>query len=220
MSKSNQIVVATDKTLFLQGIKSIVENYNPNYKVHFAHNAAQLKQLTVVHDISLTVLDVELPDFFGNDLSLSQVHENFLADNKTILVTAFNKQLIYDLHKLELAGFVIYQSAVDDFTQAFDAAFSGRKFYAQPVIQVLIEMSMNRPKAQTKPHLHENLSDREMEVFMMVTQGKSAKEISDKLFISTHTVYTHRKNILKKLACNSAAELINYAYSQGLLEND
>jgi len=66
--------------------------------------------------------------------------------------------------------------------------------------------------------LNENLSERETEILTLVAEGRSSREIADQLHLSHHTINTHRKNILKKLACKSAAELMNYAYSKGLIE--
>ena len=165
-----------------------------------------------VNEFSILFLDQQVGGF-------ENLESSFFEQHNIVLITEQDSQIIYDLHKLELNGFITQNSQLPDYHQAIDAALEGRKYYSQLVIQVLIQMSMNRPKSKDS-NLHENLSEREMEIFMQVTQGKSAKEIAEKLFISPHTVYTHRKNILKKLACGSAAELINYAYSQGLLEND
>jgi DNA-binding CsgD family transcriptional regulator len=63
-----------------------------------------------------------------------------------------------------------------------------------------------------------NLSEREKEILKLVVKGKTAQEMADELFLSIHTIYTHRKNILKKLSCKNATELLNYAMSKGFME--
>ncbi|MFN3405324.1 MAG: LuxR C-terminal-related transcriptional regulator [Cytophagaceae bacterium] len=63
----------------------------------------------------------------------------------------------------------------------------------------------------------EELSNRELEVLSLLSQGKSSKEIADMLFLSEHTVYNHRKNMLKKLKVNRTADLVSKAFTNGLI---
>jgi len=212
MKTNTRIAIISPKILFVKGLKQIVEEYLGlvNKRSFLSINEFDIQ--AKVNEFSILFLDQQVGGF-------ENLESSFFEQHNIVLITEQDSQIIYDLHKLELNGFITQNSQLPDYHQAIDAALEGRKYYSQLVIQVLIQMSMNRPKSKDS-NLHENLSEREMEIFMQVTQGKSAKEIAEKLFISPHTVYTHRKNILKKLACGSAAELINYAYSQGLLEND
>jgi DNA-binding CsgD family transcriptional regulator len=61
------------------------------------------------------------------------------------------------------------------------------------------------------------LTAREIEILKLSAEGLDAKEIADKLFLSPHTVYTHRKNIMKKLNLKSNSELIKYAYKNNIV---
>lgn len=212
MKTNTKIAIISPKILFVKGLKQIIEEHLGLVSISSFLSINEFDIQAKVNEFSILFLDQQVGGF-GN------LETSFFEQHNIVLITEQDSQIIYDLHKLELNGFITQNSQLPDYHQAIDAALEGRKYYSQLVIQVLIQMSMNRPKSKDS-NLHENLSEREMEIFMQVTQGKSAKEIAEKLFISPHTVYTHRKNILKKLACGSAAELINYAYSQGLLEND
>jgi len=64
------------------------------------------------------------------------------------------------------------------------------------------------------------LTEREKEIVQLIAQGKMAKEIAGILHISIHTIYTHRKNVMKKLKISSPVELITYAINIGLVELD
>lgn len=212
MKTNTKIAIISPKILFVKGLKQIVEEHLGLVNISSFLSINEFEVQVKVNEFSILFLDQKVDGF-------ENLETSFFEQHHIVLITEQDSQIIYDLHKLELNGFITQNSQLPDYHQAIDAALEGRKYYSQLVIQVLIQMSMNRPKSKDA-NLHENLSEREMEIFMQVTQGKSAKEIAEKLFISPHTVYTHRKNILKKLACGSAAELINYAYSQGLLEQD
>jgi NarL family two-component system response regulator LiaR len=139
---------------------------------------------------------------------------------KTILFSDPDKESIYRLHKLHITSFFTLHSSAEEVIQTIRGTIEGVKFFTPKVVEALIEYSFRRGPEKPQQQLHDDLSEREMEVLMLITQGRSTKYIAEKLFLSTHTVYTHRKNILKKLSCKSAAELINYAYTQGLVEKD
>lgn len=62
-----------------------------------------------------------------------------------------------------------------------------------------------------------NISEREMEIIKLIAEGLSNKEVADKLFISTHTVTTHRKNIMAKLGVNNTAGLVLFAVRENLI---
>ena len=213
MKTNTKIAIISPKILFVKGLKQIIEEHLGLVNINSFLSINEFDIQAKVNEFSILFLDQQVGGF-------ENLETSFFEQHNIVLITEQESQIIYDLHKLELNGFITQNSQLPDYHQAIDAALEGRKYYSQLVIQVLIEMSMNRPKEEKSNSLHKSLSEREMEIFMKVTQGRSAKEIGEELFISPHTVYTHRKNILKKLACNSAADLINYAYSQGLLEND
>ncbi len=62
-----------------------------------------------------------------------------------------------------------------------------------------------------------HISDREMEIVKLIAEGLSNKEVADKLFLSTHTVTTHRKNIMSKLGVNNTAGLVLFAVRENLV---
>ena len=62
-----------------------------------------------------------------------------------------------------------------------------------------------------------NVSEREMEIIKLIAEGYSNKEVADKLFLSTHTVTTHRKNIMNKLGVNNTAGLVLFAVRENLI---
>lgn len=88
-------------------------------------------------------------------------------------------------------------------------------------IIALVEAFMNRPpKEGIAPHSESELTQRELEVLKLVALGHSNKEVAAKLFISAHTVITHRKNISEKLGIRSASGLTVYAIINHLIDTD
>ncbi|HRD83208.1 MAG TPA: response regulator transcription factor, partial [Saprospiraceae bacterium] len=100
-------------------------------------------------------------------------------------------------------------------SDAVRATVRGDKFFCSKILDVLLEKSLGRTTATCAPS---PLSAREIEVVQLVVKGYIARQIADMLHLSPHTVYTHRKNIMKKLQLQSPAELTLYALQNGIIE--
>lgn len=86
----------------------------------------------------------------------------------------------------------------------------------QEIKEKLTSLMQNAVQAET-PAPHPALTAREMEVLRLAAQGRTAKEIAEKLCISTNTVLTHRKNIASKTGLRTVAALTHFAMAHGLL---
>jgi DNA-binding NarL/FixJ family response regulator len=218
MAQKEKIVLATTQQVIATGLVNIIRTMDGVELVGTANSKPQLLELLVVHQPSMLMIDRWFENMF---LEENWEETNALTEKyRTILFSDPDKESIYKLHKLHITSFFTLHSTPEEVVQTINGTIEGIKFFTPKVVEALIEYSFKRSPAQPTQQLHDHLSEREMEVLMLITQGKNTKFIADKLFLSTHTVYTHRKNILKKLSCKSAAELINYAYTQGLVEKE
>jgi DNA-binding NarL/FixJ family response regulator len=218
MSQKEKIVLATNQQVIATGLVNIIQSIETVTLVGIATSKAHLQELLVVNQPSILIIDRWFDNMF---LESNWDETNGLTEKyKTILFSDPDKESIYKLHKLHITSFFTLHSTPEEVVQTIHGTIEGIKFFTPKVVEALIEYSFKRSPDKPSQQLHDDLSEREMEVLMLITQGKNTKFIADKLFLSTHTVYTHRKNILKKLSCKSAAELINYAYTQGLVEKD
>lgn len=213
---SIRILLAGSQPLILEGLNSLINHTSGMEVCGVASNPVALIQLAPVLNPDLIIIDRVFDSFF-NEENLKE-HDAFMSGYNVLVVSDFDKESIYKLHKINISGFITTHANTNELINAIRTITSGGKYFSSKVVEVLIELSFK--KTNNQKLLHENLSEREMEIFRLVTQGKSTKAIADELCLSTHTVYTHRKNILKKLSCKNATELINYAYSQGLMEKE
>ncbi|MBE2246144.1 MAG: response regulator transcription factor [Candidatus Competibacteraceae bacterium] len=213
VASSTQVLIAGSQPLLLSGLKALLEKCRGIAVCGEATDTLSLIQLAPVLSPDILIIDRSLESFFDEE-NLAQ-NDEFMEQYRVLLLSDMNKEEIYKLHKLKIQGFITTVSTPDELVAAIRTIVSGGKFFSSKVVEVLIQLSFKQPSSEK--NLHNDLSEREMEIFRLVTLGKSTKEIAEELFLSTHTVYTHRKNILKKLSCKSATELINYAYTQGLM---
>lgn len=210
-----KVLLALKNFLALQGFRMVVLDDPQMSEAGVATSREELFDIADQTAADLVVIDMEFDDLMNEEVLTA--YKSFFYAHKVLMISALHKEAIYKVHKEGISGFITIDSDAREIKDAMYATAHGGKFFSPKIVEVLIEQSI-RHVPEIKEELHRNLSGREMEILLLVAAGKSTKEIADQINLSPHTVYTHRKNILKKLACKSASELINYAYSQGLIE--
>ncbi len=155
-------------------------------------------------------------DFTSNDSLTSQDVEKITKVSQKpgflVISNDFKKETICEYMDCGVECFVTKGCSKDEILLAIKAAAKGEKFFCNKVLDFIIERSFS-PKNDCDST---KLTKREVEILKLSGEGLSNKEIADKLFLSLHTVYTHRKNIMKKLDIKSNSEFIKYAYDSGI----
>lgn len=102
----------------------------------------------------------------------------------------------------------------DEIIEAIYKTVKGEKFMCGKIVTDILQDSAETTTSSCEGL---NISEREMEIIKLVAEGYSNKEVADKLFLSTHTVTTHRKNIMNKLGVNNTAGLVLFAVRENLI---
>ena len=103
----------------------------------------------------------------------------------------------------------------DEIIEAIYKTAKGEKFMCGKIVSDILQNKSAEVPSSSCEGL--NISEREMEIIKLVAEGYSNKEVADKLFLSTHTVTTHRKNIMNKLGVNNTAGLVLFAVRENLI---
>jgi len=147
-----------------------------------------------------------------------QEHDGSFEETLKIIgiLTAMTKVLIISdeenilrikqLFELKVSGFLTKHCSADEIEKALSSIIDDKKFFCQEVLELIFN---NKPSEGS--YKNEGLSEREIEVLKLIGQGFTSKQIADQLFISIHTVNSHRKNLLKKLGMKSPTQLMVYA---------
>lgn len=148
-------------------------------------------------------------------------HPNFII----LESTAIPEPQAYSLEKIKsknpkLAILLIVTGKVDDNALPSISSIIKPEDSEESVLKKLKDFLNSAELANSKESLNLNVTEREKEIVKMVALGKTNKEISDLLFISTHTVITHRKNITSKLGIKTIAGLTVYAILNNLITPD
>ena len=135
-------------------------------------------------------------------------------DAKIIIVTSFiDDEKVYPAIEAGAAGYLLKTSTAHEIAEAIRATQRGERVLEPEVTTKMMDRLTNRT-----PILHEDLTNREQEVLLLIAEGKSNQEIADSLFITLKTVKTHVSNILSKLEVEDRTQATIYAFKHGLIK--
>ncbi|MDT2987444.1 response regulator [Enterococcus casseliflavus] len=139
---------------------------------------------------------------------------NDWPEAKIIIVTSFiDDEKVYPAIEAGAAGYLLKTSTAHEIAEAIRATQRGERVLEPEVTTKMMDRLTNRT-----PILHEDLTNREQEVLLLIAEGKSNQEIADSLFITLKTVKTHVSNILSKLEVEDRTQATIYAFKHGLIK--
>jgi DNA-binding NarL/FixJ family response regulator len=211
--KKINIIIADSHYLSRKGLAMIL-NENANFNlIAEALNGADLINLTKVHAPDLIVMDYASTNFSLDNIT--QIVKKF-PQTKLLAVTELQTNgIISKALKSGVTSHLLKECDEDEIVEAIYKTAIGERFLCGKITSVIIEEKRDNVSVSSCQGM--NISDREMEIIALIAGGNSNKEIADKLFLSTHTVTTHRKNIMNKLGVNNTAGLVLFAVRENLV---
>jgi DNA-binding NarL/FixJ family response regulator len=210
---ATRIVLADAQFLIRAGLRSLLSARSEFAIVGEAADMAEL--VTVCRETApdLVVLDYAQPGAFRPD-DLSMFHEAF-PDIKLMIVSAESRrEHLFAAVGCGVTAILTKTCDEGEILSALRAAAKREKFFCSKVLDILLEKHF----PGTDSCAATELSSRESEIVRLVAEGYSSKDIAKMLYLSPHTVHTHRKNILRKLSIGSTSELVLYAVNTGLVK--
>jgi len=212
--RQHSVLVCENQFLSREGLKRII-NRHPFYEVGGeASTQEELEAKLPLKPYDLITIDVRREGNFGIE-TISLIQETQPKSNIVIISNDLNKSHIYEVLGRGINHIITKYCREDEIFSALDGARNNEKFYCSKVLDIIINKTFGEEKSELA-----ELTEREKEIVQLIAQGKMAKEIAGILHISIHTIYTHRKNVMKKLKISSPVELITYAINIGLVELD
>ncbi len=146
---------------------------------------------------------------------ISKIKTDYPDLKVLVLVDPNDKNHISELIKLNIEGCVLKDISKDELILAAKKIHKGENYYSSEVYKTVVN---NLSKPKEKPVAEEILSKREIEILKHLVTGNKNNEIAKSLFISEHTVLTHKKNIMKKLKVRSTPQLIVKSIKKNLIK--
>jgi len=208
-----RIIVGDAQYLTREGLAKLVSSRGDMELAGIADNASAFRELAIATQPDVMIFDHDHPEFLGPEIIPSL---QLSAPESSIMVITLDRDPdhVFKLLEMGVTSILTKNCSSEEIINAIRAASKGEKFFCNAVLDKILEKKIRKTEQDCEPSL---LTPREVEIVCLVAKGLAAREIADKLFLSTHTVYTHRKNIMKKLNINSAQEIMLYALNQGLV---
>ncbi|MDD4189696.1 MAG: response regulator transcription factor [Mangrovibacterium sp.] len=213
-STIRKIVIVDDHTLFRNGLRILLNSLHNYRVVAEAANGQEFLDLLDKTETDLVLLDIDMPVMDG--ITAARLALNKLPGLKIITLSMYGEEdYYYKMVDAGVKGFLLKNSDMNEVKNALEAVYDGGNYFSSELLQTLV----NSLRTSSKPkEFHIDLSDREIEILLLICQGFSNQEIGEQLFISKRTVDKHRANILEKSQCKNTAQLVMYAIKNKLVE--
>jgi len=206
-----KVLIADDHQILREGLRRILEEASDIRTVGEAENAAQLLSLVRSARWDVVVLDINMPGQSGLEV-LKQLKEEYPKLRVLVLSMYPEAQFAVRAMKAGASGYLTKAAAGSQLLHAIRKIHSGSKYISDAVADQLAE-AVGRDTA-VQPH--QQLSDREFQVFKMISAGKTVGEIATELSLSVKTISTYRTKVLQKLNLKHNADIIRYAVEHDL----
>ncbi len=209
-----KIVIADDHQLVIDGIKALLMNVDGVKIVGEALNGQLLMDLLAkTTDLpEIVIMDINMPGLDG--IATARLMKQKFPSIGILVLSMYDKPMfIKNLIEVGVSGYVLKNSGRTELLNAIHNIADGQTYFSAEVTKSIMNSFRSGGDVQTP------LTKREVEIIQLIAKSLTTNEIADKLFISTHTVDTHRKNILSKLNLKNTAAIVNYAIKNGLMED-
>lgn len=205
-----KVIIVDDHQLFREGIRSLFSNHEDIEIIGEAASAEELFDGLKVLEPNIVLMDISLPG--ANGLEVISKCKKLYPNIRFIVLTMYDDgQYVVKAVRSGAYGYLLKNADEKELTEAVKSVFYDKKYFNQEISQLMVgNMALEGDN-------HKKLSDREMEILLLVSEGKTTKEIAGELFVSTRTVETHRVNMMKKLNVQNTAELIKKAVKLKLI---
>ena len=208
-----RVLIVDDHALVRMGIRRLLEDLPDMDVVAEAENGETALTLVKQHQPDVVLLDMKMPGIDGWEVT-RRLHKSN-PNVKVIAVTAQNAELLPGrLLQLGAMGYLTKESGLQEMAAAIRKVVRGEKYLSAEIAQ---KIAINRlQESQDTPF--DSLSEREMQVVLMITRGMTMQDITERLFLSSKTVNAHRYRIFEKLDVKNDVELTYLAMKHHVVE--
>jgi two-component system, NarL family, response regulator NreC len=215
MSKVH-ILIADDHGIVRKGLRLQLEQ-NPAFQViGEAADGREAVRMTEELKPDVVVMDIAMPNLNGIQATAQITKRN---PRVGVIILSMHSDESYLTRTLAAGakGYLLKDSADVDLERAVDVVAHGKSFFSPAIANTLLEDYMRQLQQRGLQDSYDLLTEREKEIFQLLAEGKSNKEVATTLDLSTSTVETHRTRIMQKLDLHSSAEIVLYAVRKKII---
>jgi len=207
MEKIN-ILIVDDHPMVLEGLRSLLSGIGYLQIAGIATNAFEAIDVIKNTAVQVAIVDINLPDINGIELT-KKIKTEYPAIKVLAMSTFKERSYISQMIQNGASGYLVKSASKEEIEEAILTAYEGRLYLSMDIntVDIAKQLSTQLPA----------ISTREKEVLSLIADGLTNQQIAAQLFISLHTVESHRKNLLIKFEANNTATLIKLAVKYNIV---
>lgn len=210
-----RILVADDHTLVRESLVGLLEAAEGLQVVAQAADGVDTIEKAIATRPDVVIVDISMPRLNGIEV-VRRLREALPATRVLVLTMHQEEEYVLHVVRAGAAGYLVKDSPVAELVTAVRNLHAGRGHFGPQAAKALADQLYDPKRAVIDPY--RALTSREREVFHLIIEGLTTKEIARKLEISAKTAENHRSRVLDKLDVRNTAELVRYAVHHGLLD--
>jgi DNA-binding NarL/FixJ family response regulator len=212
-----KILIVDDHRVVIEGIRGALREHAAFEVVGEALNGRQAVRQVESLGPDIVIMDISMPNL--NGLDATRQIKKTSPETRIIIFTMYsNKEYIVDLFKSGVSAYVLKEDPMADLIHAIEVVANDRMYYTPLVHNFLVEHIQELEEGKIVRDELDTLSLREREIFCLLAEGKSIKEVAQQLFISPKTVETHKYNLMEKLDVHTIADITKLAIRKKLIQ--
>ena len=214
--KQIRILLADDHSLFRLGLRQILEEEESLSVVGETGSGIEAVELCRTLQPDVAMVDIGMKEMNGVEATAQIVRH---SPGTAVLILSMHSDERYVVRSVKAGalGYILKDSVKEGLIRAIHAVHQGQAFFSPEISKVLQDRMARDPKQREVDDAYDLLTERERQIYHLLAEGKSSKEIAGRFGLSVHTVETHRTRVMEKLQLHGIAELVLSAVRRGLV---
>jgi DNA-binding NarL/FixJ family response regulator len=212
-----RVLIVDDHDLVRAGVRAILEQDPLFQVVGETGDGQEAIRLATQLRPDVVLMDVHLPGGIGG-LEATETIAKDCPEVRVIILTQYeNREYIRRALRIGARGYLLKRSVASQLKDAIRTVYAGQRYLHPSVADELVDLVTTGRSIDEAEDDYDRLTAREKQVFTLLAEGKTSREIAKYLTISLKTAMTHRTNIMEKLNMHTRAELVRYAVRKGVI---
>lgn len=206
-TKPTKLIIADGNYLIRQGLRLILQGQKQFDILGETGSFESIFDLVRQYEPDVIIIGLNTPGASAMDV-IDRLLHTFPKKKILVIDTIEDKQETIQILQMGVHGYILRQCDAQEIMDAIKAITANKNFFCSNVLQ------FNRDVAGS---VESKLSMREVEILKLIAEGLTNNEIADKIFLSAHTVATHRKNLMKKFQAKNNVDLVISAIKESII---
>jgi DNA-binding NarL/FixJ family response regulator len=211
-----RILLADDHNLFRQGLRRILESQPGFEVVAEAASGLEAVELAGKEQPDVAIMDIAMKELNGIEATAQLLRQ---SPRTAVLILSMysDERYVNRAVRAGARGYLLKDTVEEGLLRAIQQVVEGQAFFSPAIAQILQDARARDIQGHRVEDRYDLLTERERQLYHMLAEGQSNKEIAGRLGLSLHTVETHRTRIMEKLGVHSIAELVLSAVRRGIV---